>query len=210
MCEKTCCATCCSVWSIVGAIILIFLGIVVQVQPEYIITLDKDIRKDSGTAAGHLYGAAAMYIFLAFYSITSLYRTKLAANCADEARPLLAASEFEPSKIQSTASGMEEDISMSLVRRNKDKLPPSAYDSLWCHQSIRIVLFATVIEAWATCWAVHVQTCHMPPADASQSLFSQQGGELSIFALLPHEVGDHVETIIGSVGFWQVNCCGYL
>lgn len=99
-------ASYCCVWSTVGAIILIFLGILVDTQPEYIVTLDKDIVKDSHRAAGHLYGAAAMYALIAIVSIGYLHREN---NCSsiletpcEESRPLLGGFEDEEEEEKET------------------------------------------------------------------------------------------------------------
>lgn len=86
-------ASYCCVWSTAGTIILIFLGILVDTQPEFIVTLDKDIVKDSHGAAGHLYGAAAIYAVLAIVSIGYLHREENCRSLLDtpceESRPLL-------------------------------------------------------------------------------------------------------------------------
>ena len=37
-----------------------FLGILVEYQPEFVTTLDKDIIADSKPAAGHIYGAGTL------------------------------------------------------------------------------------------------------------------------------------------------------
>ena len=74
-------------------------------------TLDKDIIADSTPAAGHIYGAAAMYTFLAFVSIATLYRGKSFGNSCDSAdsKPLLQRLDSDDSLHDSPFSSSKED-----------------------------------------------------------------------------------------------------
>eukprot|EP00938_MAST-03A_sp_MAST-3A-sp1_P001462 g1462.t1 len=77
MCEKICCAQCCCVWSAISAVILV--------------RFHKDIIADSKPAAGHIYGAATMYVFIGFISVATLYSGKVFSKSCDsqDSKPLL-------------------------------------------------------------------------------------------------------------------------
>eukprot|EP00940_MAST-03C_sp_MAST-3C-sp2_P002918 g2918.t1 len=119
--------------------------------PEYIVTLDKTIVKDSSNAAGHLYGAAAMYAALAVVSIVSLSRkksvTQMFQKPCEESIPLLGGSVDDDDDDDEARDGPRKVVSvdggLTLQRGKPTRL--SGKESMKCTHKLRALHEAILV-----------------------------------------------------------------